>query len=973
VECLRIDYYGDRFVCQDGRCVEGTACETGTAGCACSSEGACTGELVCDDDTTTCRQPVACAQAGCVAHQVCAPPSAGTDAECLTECEAGYRWNSTSETCEAVTCGAGDVGTEGCACTNLGACYGGLVCDAETTTCRQPRGCTPASCEEHQVCAEPSAGNDAECLAECESGYQWNPTLHTCDANPCSELDCAAQNRACEVDTSDQASCTDCLVGYIEDDSSSACRLPHGCSDIGCDVASCIAPAGEDARCIGTGQDVCEAVGTGVCPAGQAWRPGIGAVAGSCISCAACPLGEGYTGQLYPVATNDGKCVCVPETGWFFASGGSLQNKRCDADGDGWVRGSARQSLRSEDCAIVNNALCNVHRIDRFELIGDDESSGVEWVQSVSDDTAVSGLPVVLELGGILELYEADANDDFGLRSNGTDYPVVNPYNPTGSSLTTRAFQARELNSLTKACAPASNSDPSVDYNANLIPDIEEWHGMPAQSQVPDWLQPFVHYSYFLELYEGHYVDSSPTGAYRLVEKARDSSTWSALQVPLVMDEGDAYWKSCWRRTDASYVEPGVGTPPTIGMDFARFNQQANGYGVPIFGHSSQFKCLDIVANSVPIDSPALTPHRIHVSDADAQYQVNACRVRTEDPSGDSQALGDQTVDNPHAPVLACQSTSGFEGVALAVHRYEDYSATGDYVRGCINECVDHAYLAPAEQCDDWQRPTFSCSADAATGRLTECLYDAGCADCTWDGTAWTCAPRSSTVCGNCGTCTEKSSNPPSWTCDRTATNCTGDCSECYEQSAGFFQCRAEPNTPCGAQCGVCEGSGSYFACQYYNSMCDADGCDPWGVCDYLDVCDESAQQTRTCRDYSCSSGTCTVVTTPETRACTRDTDDEQCGSLVPTCGSWGVCGGFSSTCDRTGTQTRTCTADLCVAGACDYGHTWTETQSCYHETNGDGCRYVPCDPGCTGTGHYTCCSGGLCNVPCGGNGCLCP
>jgi hypothetical protein len=622
--------------------------------------------------------------------------------------------------------------------------------------------------------------------------------------------------------------------------------------------------------------------------------------------------------------------------------------------------------MRSEDCAIANNALCTVRQIDRFELVGDDLGDGATTPKKVSEDPLVTTLPVVAELGGgILELYEADANDDFGLRSNGGDYPVVAPYTtPTGSATSTRALRANELNSLTKACAPATNGDASVDYNANLIPDIEEWHGMPQSSDVATWLQPFVHYSYFLELYEGYYAAGEPgqPGAYYLVEKARlPTGGVSALTVPLVTGEGDGYWQSCWRRRDVAYVEPGEGTPPTIGMDFGRFNQQTGEHGAPVLGHSSQFKCLSILPDSEDIEDPALTPHRIHISDANTHYQVNACRVDT-DALPDSVSPGDPDGGNTFTPALACDTTNAVAGVTLAVDRYDDYSDTSGYVRGCINECVDHAYLSVPEQCDDWQQPTFSCSADDTTGKLTKCSYNAGCADCTWDGSQWNCAPRSADVCGNCGTCTEKENDPPSWTCDKIATNCNGDCSECYEQPAGVFQCRAKPNNPCGSQCGVCEGSGTHFACQYYESMCGTDGCSGFSGCNYSGVCDEAAQQERTCKDYTCTKGMCSLNERTETQNCTRDTDGKTCGAGNAWCGNWGSCS-YSSTCDESKSQRRSCYRHGCDNGVCGQLFTRSEGRECgiTRDTDGDLCKTQVCSggPDCL---QKVYCSGGSCS-----------
>ncbi|GEM_PF-1774792 len=66
----------------------------------------------------------------------------------------------------------------------------------------------------------------------------------------------------------------------------------------------------------------------------------------------------------------------------------------------------------------------------------------------------------------------------------------------------------------------------------------------------------------------------------------------------------------------------------------------------------------------------------------------------------------------------------------------------------------------------------------------------------------------------------------------------------------------------------------------------------------------------------------------------TNPTCDSKACAAKSKCGSWGSCGGFSSTCDTTGTQKRTCTNYACSGGSCKATNK-SESKACSRTTDG--------------------------------------
>lgn len=118
--------------------------------------------------------------------------------------------------------------------------------------------------------------------------------------------------------------------------------------------------------------------------------------------------------------------------------------------------------------------------------------------------------------------------------------------------------------------------------------------------------------------------------------------------------------------------------------------------------------------------------------------------------------------------------------------------------------------------------------------------------------------------------------------------------------------------------------------------------CGAYGACgEFTGVCGETGSQSRTCTDHTCSLGVC-EASAPRTEAitCMRDTDGVTCGDDI--CDAFGPCGGFSSTCDETGTRARSCWHQVCGSGACELDP-FTDVGSCSRDTDGTMCMATSC------------------------------
>jgi hypothetical protein len=135
----------------------------------------------------------------------------------------------------------------------------------------------------------------------------------------------------------------------------------------------------------------------------------------------------------------------------------------------------------------------------------------------------------------------------------------------------------------------------------------------------------------------------------------------------------------------------------------------------------------------------------------------------------------------------------------------------------------------------------------------------------------------------------------------------------------------------CNAATGECEARPS-------NEGQDCNGgttCGAYGPCTAAETCNSNGTQSRECTSNTCQSGTCTPATYPESAACTRDTEDDDCQPDTVT--GCGACGSFADICDEGGIQTCTCTDFKCRSDVCTPLPTSCQ-QSCDRDTDGVSC-----------------------------------
>jgi hypothetical protein len=242
-----------------------------------------------------------------------------------------------------------------------------------------------------------------------------------------------------------------------------------------------------------------------------------------------------------------------------------------------------------------------------------------------------------------------------------------------------------------------------------------------------------------------------------------------------------------------------------------------------------------------------------------------------------------------------------------------------------------------ATACDDGN-PCTDDTCDGANG----CAHTNNTASCD-DGDACTsgdvcesgaCKPGALLSCDDGNACTDD-------TCDKqsgcahadNAGSCSDDVFCNGPDTCQTGACAVHAGSPCAQLCD--EANDTCVGC-FANGDCGAVSYGAWSACGgFADACDTSGTQSRTVFTPACNSGTCTTTQTIETQACVRTTDGSVCGSV--TYGTWSACGGFGSTCDTSGTQSRSVTTPTCQAGVCSNVVT-NDSQSCTRTTNGTTC-----------------------------------
>ena len=669
----------EALVCINALCRD---CPADQNGCPCD-EGLCGGGLVCEEGA--CREAVACVDAGCGPFQLCQAAEPGADAQCLEDCEEGHTWNDALEACEEVpplaNCTEGEPGSIA------------QQCAEANRQCVEADGDEPADA----VCGDCLAGFLLEgeaCVPDLRANYADDAE----DANSIL-ADCQAQNRLC-VPQEEGAVCGECGDGFLEDPNTSECR---GVNDFG--ACESIADCPEGLVCGALRPEVQSRCLPAACAEGEFFDIGDQACSDRC-NCD----GAGLTGRVWPFSDWNGDCVCETLEGYFFnTASGSRQAEPCDGDGDGWTRRSAFAHINEGDESVRLNARCDLRTIDKVTLVN-------EWGQRLDLDVAT----LSNGLSQVEPLYETDENDD---ESETLERQSV-PYGQ-------RKFHAAELNPLTKACVSARD-----DFNDNGISDLREHHRNTPEPQ-NSWMQTFMAATYFVELHRGRYqapVGDEPHGRYVIEERSRCDAGFA---LGYDSDEGD-YASSCSRRRDQSYdaAEP-------VGHDFQRWSCDEPQGACPVvlppvadvsvneipphglceervgedpvpwrgMGHSSQFKCVEVVND----DAPEVAPFEVRQAQvrtaisAEAPFNLNACGLRRCEEDDveclEFEARNDEeALANPSQPIVTCDAevetvTEPLEELLRTVgwvsKRFEDYADPFEYAGGCINEQSEWPQLCP--------------------------------------------------------------------------------------------------------------------------------------------------------------------------------------------------------------------------------------------------------------------------------------
>lgn len=239
-------------------------------------------------------------------------------------------------------------------------------------------------------------------------------------------------------------------------------------------------------------------------------------------------------------------------------------------------------------------------------------------------------------------------------------------------------------------------------------------------------------------------------------------------------------------------------------------------------------------------------------------------------------------------------------------------------------------------------------------------------ADDTCNGTDLTCADEKRAAGFECRAAAN--SCDVAEVCDGTNNACPADvyapvgtsCAGGFCDESGMCSNSCNPGaacTPAGQPCrtGAIDCSSGTPTCVANGNvsngtMCGATNMGSWGSCGgFSNSCDETGTRSRNVTTYTCQAGSCESSTTSESESCSRGTSGISCGAGV-SYGSWSGCGGFSGTCDETGTRTRSVTTYACGSGTCQ-SSTTTETGACSRNTNGTSC-------GSTGYGGWGACGG---------------
>ncbi|HEY5955502.1 MAG TPA: hypothetical protein VIV60_03065 [Polyangiaceae bacterium] len=699
----------------------------------------------------------------------------------------------------------------------------------------------------------------------------------------CATLGCDTLHRPCE--TSPTTKCKEaCVSGYIWEKTSKLCRPVKKCSDLAC-------PSGQACReATDTGDAVCEGV---KCTSGQGWDP-ITKICRACLqgfapNCSAANL----TGEVSVAESKEGaECVCETQDGYYLG-----ENKAavpCDADADGWVSDSAQPSIEGANPIVRQNAHCHVRRVGSISL-QNEKGEAIEADDFSADfGNEAAGIPKGLPL------YESARNDGA---------PSADPL----PAYAGRGFAAVEMNSLTKACSPLEAND----FNDNGVSDVDEHSsaevnlnkGRGASIQLQAYYQAYTRFGYFSELHTGWYEDGSSAVALgKYIVKERPRGDLSAQGVPVlypsnvgaggIVTADDA--QQCIRHIDPIYrwkAATSASSSVTLtspvtsaGGDFSEFGD-VNWGGMT---HHSQYKCMKVVDrtkydtyNSGTPASEAKNPtlgvidpqQPGYVRLGDSSLVVNECQVSTA-----TAAAAPGGIANSAFPGFVCHPTAKLPTVDSVVlgavvfgnvnqtKPYKSFQDTGDYRRGCINECVD-SNNAGAYARQLWPHGICNkCELKGSFGKgqlARKAFGQQPCDDAN---------PTAGGFCDQSGTClacdSACSSGQPG-SCSAGKYRCDGTTVTCQSDAAKVKDCGSDLDNDCN---GRNDREEMACLCDHYFTH-ESTACDSHPRYDGLGICKAGTHQCMSLGPTAAWSE-CVGAVPPKLRNC-RSSDDNDCNGKV--------------------------------------------------------------------------------------------
>jgi len=309
-----------------------------------------------------------------------------------------------------------------------------------------------------------------------------------------------------------------------------------------------------------------------------------------------------------------------------------------------------------------------------------------------------------------------------------------------------------------------------------------------------------------------------------------------------------------------------------------------------------------------------------------ASVALFACAVDVSGLPSDGAVSGECMGDEECSDGVDCtDDTCGADGVC-AHSEVDSRCADGEVciaATGCQPESD-----CDADDCADALRVALTCQVGECQPNGT-CLGETTCAageSCCGDGTCMDCDDGNPCTADSCDATAGGCVHTP---LDGTACDDGDFCTGTEVCVAGTCQSSGDPCTaPTVCNVDRCVG------CRNAND-CPADIVPPYGSCEYSDVCDTSAVRRRTVTSFACVAEECVGTDTEETDNCSRNTNGTSCGS--DSVGPWTSCGGFSNTCDETGSRTRQRTTFTCGGGSCG-SSTSTDMGNCNRDTDGIMC-----------------------------------